>query len=273
MHSISSEADLNGQEVFKLISKQLASCVSEIRPFINRAQESELLSDHFAPVFDELKLNVEKKQFVLLDIAFSIVYIGTGKDSMDQLKSILCQRYNSDLINTIIAIERLKPALSAEKTRAQWNKWNRISDERKVKLLPLFELPYEEMSDDDSALIRASYDLLHKGSYKKYYWGHQFRLSHYYRHLFMVIEYITNIEGLSPEQKYEYVKILRAQLSTTEQILLMANSISQLGGEWELFRKDEIKYITTYNLIKNIPQSTVFGVEYRKIYPKVKYQI
>lgn len=273
MHSKYGDDDLNGQEVFKLIHSQVSSCANEIRPFIDLVPESDLFSDQFAPQFDKLGLKVEKKQFALLDIAFNIVYIGVGRDTFDQLRSILLLRYNEHLVDVVLGITRLRPVKSAEKTYAQWMKWSRFSSEKKMSLLPLFRKSYEEMSEEDRGMIKESFDLLHKGTVKKFYWGHQFRMSHYYRHLYMIIEYITNEKILTDDEKYGYVKILRAQLSTTEQVLLMANSVTQLGGQWELFRNDDRTYISTYHLIKNIPQPTVFGVDYRKIYPRVKYEI
>lgn len=273
MHSKIGDDDLNGQEVFKLIHSQISSCSVEIRPFVDMVPESELFSDQFAPIFDGLGLQVEKHQFALLDIAYSIVFIGEGKETINQLRSTLLRRYNENLVDIVIGITSLKPAKSAERTNAQWNKWNHFSPEKKMALLHLFRQSYDEMREDECHMIKESFDLLHRGTVKKFYWGHQFRMSHYYRHLYMIIEYITNEKVLTDEEKYGYVKILRAQLSTTEQVLLMANSISQFGGQWELFRDDERTYISTYHLIKNIPQPTVFGVDYRKIYPKVRYEI
>lgn len=274
MHSVTNDGELNGQEVMQFVSQQISSCVKEIRPFIEKTSDAELFSKQFVPVFDELHLQVEKKQFAILDIAFCVVYIGVGKDTIEQLRIVLSNRYNPNLVKTIIDLERLKSSLSAEKTREQWDKWNRLSVEKKEHYLPLFDTPYEKMNQEDAEKIKESYNLLHKVSaFRKFYYGHQFRLSHYYRHMYMVIEYITDEEKLTNKQKYNYVKILRSQLSTTEQVLLMANSVSQLGGDWELFRTDEKKYITTYNLIKNIPQSSVFGIDYRKIYPNIEYEI
>lgn len=76
--------------------------------------------------------------------------------------------------------------------------------------------------------------------------GHQSRLGHYYRHLYQAICYVDqqtiNID------KYEYVKVIRAQLTTHEQALLFINSLTAIGSVWW-----EKKLIDTYRLVQNIP--------------------
>jgi len=76
--------------------------------------------------------------------------------------------------------------------------------------------------------------------------GHQSRLGHYYRHLFQTVKYVDQQE--LDIIKYEYVKTVRAQLSTHEQALLLINSLSPIGEKW-------IKngYLETYKIAKNIP--------------------
>lgn len=81
-----------------------------------------------------------------------------------------------------------------------------------------------------------------------YFEGHQFRLGHYFRHLYQAISYLDSTGFLSDDQKISYAKLLRAQLSTYEQALFFINSISPLGLNW--WRKG---YIGNYGLVKNIP--------------------
>lgn len=77
--------------------------------------------------------------------------------------------------------------------------------------------------------------------------GHQSRLGHYYRHLFQTVSFV-DLKKIDID-KYEYVKILRAQLSNHEQALLALNSLSDLGNPW-----NEDNLIKRYRLIKNIPR-------------------
>ena len=106
--------------------------------------------------------------------------------------------------------------------------------------------------------------------------GHQSRLGHYYRHLFQTIKYIDKQPNhvLDFETKYEYVKTLRAQLTTQEQVLFFFNSLSSLGRSWEKKSGLEVnqQLITKYNLIKNIPEGYVSFVNPREIYPDVRFE-
>lgn len=60
----------------------------------------------------------------------------------------------------------------------------------------------------------------------------QDQLGHYYRHLYQAVRYVDQQDCLSAKEKYDFVKTIRAQLSTDEQALLLCNSLSRLGKPW-----------------------------------------
>lgn len=76
--------------------------------------------------------------------------------------------------------------------------------------------------------------------------GHQSRLGHYYRHLYQMVKYVD--QQTIDIDKYEYVKTIRAQLSTHEQALLLLNSLTKMGQAWWTDR-----LITRYRFVQNIP--------------------
>jgi len=98
--------------------------------------------------------------------------------------------------------------------------------------------------------------------------GHVSSLGHYYRHLFQIVKYV---DETSPEiniDKYKYVKILRAQLSSHEQLMLFYNSLSSFGEPWI-----SQSLISDYCFLKNIPFGLAnFGTHPRDIFEeKNKY--
>lgn len=104
---------------------------------------------------------------------------------------------------------------------------------------------------------------------RSYFDGHQSHLGHYYRHLFQTVKYVDS-QNLTEKEKYSYVKILRAQLSTHEQALLFINSIFNIGSKW----KDE-GYIEKYCLIKNIPEEFFDSgkeINPKNIYPNIIFE-
>lgn len=77
--------------------------------------------------------------------------------------------------------------------------------------------------------------------------GHQSRLGHYFRHLFQAVSYVD--KQIIDFDKKEYVKTIRAQLTTHEQALLFINCLSPIGKAW--WKKGLIK---RYKMVKNIPE-------------------
>ncbi len=78
--------------------------------------------------------------------------------------------------------------------------------------------------------------------------GHMSRLEQYYRHLFQSVKFVVDHDKSSDKEKYEFLKLLRVQLSGHEQLMLYYNSLTTLGRPWI-----ENKYFTEYRMLKNLP--------------------
>lgn len=78
--------------------------------------------------------------------------------------------------------------------------------------------------------------------------GHQSRLGYYYRQMYNLVKYVDSRDFLNENEKYEYIKMFRCQISTHELALLKINTISDLGMKWYTN-----EYISKYKLFKNIP--------------------
>lgn len=104
------------------------------------------------------------------------------------------------------------------------------------------------------------------------------KLAIYFRQLYQIVTYIDSQTILSYDEKYNYIKSLRATLSNEEQYLFFLNSLSTLGNVWESVPNDKNdKLITKYNLIKNIPLNfpRIFGdndFEYEYIHILYEYK-
>lgn len=273
VESMHSEArNLDGQDVFKMISDQIDNCVKDLTPFFEQESAESILSDSFAVELQKARPGVDLKAFAKLDIAYSVVYIGLRDEYLDTLELLLAKRYQKEFFMPLLNFLRLRPVSNHKEGREEWKKLAMESVETKK----IFSAAI--VDDDPDPRVKKQlllyFPTLNSGLREKYYWGHQFRLGHYFRHLFSTVEYIDSQEDLSEKKKYEYVKMLRTQLSNTEQMVFMANSISDMGSPWELFRKDPDgkAFITTYNLIRNIPQKEVYGTMYREFYPDVDYE-
>lgn len=78
--------------------------------------------------------------------------------------------------------------------------------------------------------------------------GHMSRLGHYYRNLFQIVKFVVSQPDTVIVDKKEYLKTLRAQLSSHEQLLLYYNGLSILGRPWITNN-----YFTDFSMIKNMP--------------------
>jgi hypothetical protein len=190
----------------------------------------------------DLRTDKKLKQMAIIDIAYLSVFFGLAKSQgRSTLIDILSNVYNSDIVNTII--KKLKQEIAhydkIKKNNKTWKQ--RIKEDKHIK----------------------------------YFGGHQHRLGHYFRHIYQTVNYINDQVNISYTEKYEYIKTLRAQLSTYEQSVLFFNSISQIGRFWELTpEKDDInkQLITKYNFIKNIPSEFISEIHPIDFYPNVHYE-
>ncbi len=99
-----------------------------------------------------------------------------------------------------------------------------------------------------------------------YFGGHQVRLTHYFRHLFHTVSFIDKNKNIDFAQKYEYIQILRSQLTIYEIAVFFFHSLSDLGAPWE-----KHKYITKYQIIRSLPPEFTKDIDPEKYY-KIKYQ-
>jgi hypothetical protein len=113
----------------------------------------------------------------------------------------------------------------------------------------------------------------------KFFGGHQRRLGHYFRNLYQAVKYIDEQKILSYKEKYSYIKLLRAQLSTYEQYIFFFNSVSILGDVWELHIQEieratciNKQLVTKYNFITNIPSEIFNDINLRDFYPLLVFE-
>lgn len=91
--------------------------------------------------------------------------------------------------------------------------------------------------------------------------GHQFRIAHYYRHLFQTVKFIVseNEKFITYKEKRKYLRILRAQLSNHEQALLFFNWYSDFGHSWEE-KGSGNKFFTDYRMIHNLYPELILNI-------------
>ncbi len=271
-----------GKSVFKVIFNQFVICKNELNPFFKRTKvflpeyEKQLLKNQYI-----IENKIDIKILAKVDICYSIVFYGVSSEGLIILENLFKQKYKPTFINDILRFISLKPAYDKE----IFQKWDVVSNRNtRAKRTEIVSQIYEWRKTknlyNNYPFVETIRD--YHNRYIKYYGGHQFRLGHYFRHLYQTINYINSQENIDYQTKYEYIKILRSQLSTYEQGILFINCLSEMGKSWELepkineklkkYKKCDFELITKYNLIKNLPGETIYGIPFKEFFRNIEYE-
>jgi len=94
-------------------------------------------------------------------------------------------------------------------------------------------------------------------AYDEFWDRRQQDLAHYYRYLYNVLRFVHDYEGI--EDKHRYVKLLRAQLSDFELVLLFYTAVNENGiNYW--------KYIHEFALFDNLPTRLLIDEAHKELY-------
>ena len=86
-------------------------------------------------------------------------------------------------------------------------------------------------------------------------------LSAYFRNMYNAIKLVDSEPYFKEKEKYDLIKIYRAQLSNPELYVLFFNVISPFGKKWR--DKD---FVNKYSLIKNIPHDYLDGYDMKEYF-------
>lgn len=238
-----------GKMVFPSLISNFNQLRKDIKIFLK--DEKILINDLITEKYKNelIKLNIYGENFIALELSYIIFLYGVGANGRKNIKALLNEKYELNYLSQIL---------------------NYLSHK------PIFYDPnHQDLIDNwENILVNGTdFSTPNNQKFDKYYNGHQNNLSHYYRHLFMIIRYIDSQFFLDYEKKWEYVKLIRTQLSNHEQELFFINSITSLGREWELNYLDENRrFITKYDLIKNISKAIRDKYNIEDFYPSVVYE-
>lgn len=284
------ELNWSGAKYFELITYELIAIKDDLRPFFTRRKINQIYQPQYLTELTQ-ELNYFYKEISLkekakIDIEFSIVFYGLSNIGKKQLTIQLKRKYKPDFVDDLVAYIALKPL----KTDSNFDKWRKIqainSFENRIKKgLEIVRLREITPKEKDDSLNEEIKEFFYRDEANRFYSGHQVSLSHYFRHLYQLVNYVDDQNNLNYNSKYSYVKILRAQITSYEQAILYYNSISSVGDIWELCavkrfdlkQIDRIKVqnkqlITKYNLIKNLAAGQLLNIRYQNIYSNVTFE-
>lgn len=286
----SNEEAAENRKVFRLIYAEFVECYREVKKFF-RKTDNYILPKYkieLQTIANRINKKIDVKEMAMIDTAYSIIFFGIANEGEQVLNHRFRNKYQGVHFRQLITYLKLKPQKSNDSRFKTFLYLRNLPvTQLRAKIKELYDYKRKALIDNPTLTI-VELEHLSKNDYTKYYGGHQFRLGHYFRHLFQTYKYLHYHKNLKTEEKYFYGKTLRAQLSTYEQALLFINSISSLGMKWELLSEFEGNnslppekiaklrkrnhLITQYNLIKNLPGESSFGFRYKTYYPTIKYE-
>jgi len=175
-----------------------------------------LMTNHYKTYIKSEEPITQLNEEQVFNIAYLTFFFGIGKIS-DSAYNDLMKQYDKRLINEY------------HKLLEGWQK-------PYLEGIPKMAIPHESAGICE---LKVKY---------KPFEGHISRLGHYFRHLFQTAKFIVEQDDEIISNKYEYIKTLRAQLSSHEQLLVYYNALSILGQPW-----NELNLLTDYRFVKNIP--------------------
>ncbi|WP_293908265.1 putative phage abortive infection protein [Sphingobacterium sp. UBA5670] len=228
-----------GKDIFFAIHQEFKATLKEVQRF-NKLNQ---LKCH-----DICEKDFEKSElfFLELKITYVIVFYGVSEHGQKTVVKKLKRLYREEYLNKLTNYLSYKPEGFNKETEII-NDWKNIC-----------------ITTVQNRCIK---------QFIRYNNGHQSRLGHYYRQLYMIVKFIDDENGLKYLEKWDHSKYLRSLFSNHEQIIFYLNSISILGHDWEINKKDQNEmFVTKYDLIKNIPDSYRDKYCVNTIYPDIEYE-
>ncbi|RKR82150.1 putative phage abortive infection protein [Mucilaginibacter gracilis] len=269
-----------GRRVFKYINDQVESCMKEINPIFDDHTDDQIYTQEGLDRLQNIltyRSNIDITNWALCDISYTIVFFGLSEPDFETLSRHLARTYQSAFFLKVLNYVHLRPVTKSKKKKY----WELIKKEgwteviEAVRSIGLSKNYAIEESEKNT--YRHGIKVFQSKKYFKYYGGHQYKLGHYFRHLYQTVKYVDEQPSMTYQQKYAYMKTLRAQISNYEQVIMFFNSLSFMGGAWELTHYDSpdvnTHLFTKYNLIKNMPELFLFRfVMVRHYYPDIAFE-
>lgn len=233
------EQQVKSHEIFNLFFSQIEVAIEEIKAYMQEKQFNELFVTQQEYEHQQQIWGDKLQDRTFSSIAYMITYMGVRRLNNSLLKDKYLSQYNPTYINELLDLFKKRLAQYAP------NELKNPAGSR------LHQTKIQNCND-------------------KEYYGFQDEIGNYFRLLYQAVSYVDNQQFLSYQEKYNYVKILRGQMSNMEEVVLFYNSLCDLGLAWE-YEESGKDLITKYNLIKNIP-ANLTKISFERFYPYVYYE-
>ena len=176
------------------------------------------------------------------------------KEMVEQNKTIILQRFENTFFNMLELQQTIVNELRYELVNVEYKGRNVLSIQYKQIQRSVYD--DKQLKPDDSI-----------GKYLQCYYAYvsNGNLDHYFRHLYRIIKFVDASQCLTNVEKYNYLCLLRAQLSKDELLMLFYNGLSDYGNE--KFKP----LIEKYAIFKNIRSNFLLRDNHYALYASGAY--
>ena len=276
---ISENYIIENREVVEEFFFEFIDCYRDIKNYSKNYNLDDCIIPSYKKKLQELTTKINNEinllDLIIIDISYLIVFYGLNSEGLSVIRKNFLKKYNPAFYHKLLFYMELKPSQNNNRYLKLWLEARHLETKKLQNLVDELYKKRKQNKKIDLTDFAQNFELYQ--DYEKCFQGRQSYFGHYFRHLFQTFKYL-NENILDKNEKYKYGKMLRAQLSTYEQAILLINSISSLGMKWEYnpekYENDKInpKLITEFQLIKNLPGEQMFGIKYNVYYPHVKFE-
>jgi hypothetical protein len=188
-----------------------------------------------------------------------------SKEFKQQKKTLIYQRFENTFFNLVTLHHKIVDSIHLE--------FNEIKMEAGIahgyfekKGRDFFKFTFEELKDNHVQLNKYNYEEINT-AYKLYYEVHKTNLGHYFRNLYRIVKFIDETSFYKSEEcgtqqecndknfeeRYNYVSMIRAQLSDYELGWIFYNCACEFG------RDKFLPLVNKYKFLKNLATKSDTG--------------
>lgn len=188
----------------------------------------------------------------------------------EQNKTLKRQRFENTFFNMLSLQQEIVANISFDEVKTIFDFNTHTQDEQRTSYngRSLFREMYLNLkvSIDKKQFYQGVKGAIQANNYSAYsYISATTRFDHYFRHLYRIFKYVDTSDLILDDERYEYICIVRSQLSDYELVMLFYNCLSTNG-------KDKFKpLIERYSIFNNLRVELLAKNEYKEAYAKTAY--
>lgn len=215
-------------------------------------QKQQLLNQQLEIMYSQLEVKYTRLELV-----------GQKQEMKEQNETLRKQKFENTFFQLLNLFSSIVNSLDLRKSSSKPDVISTGRDCFEIFYKRLHEALYGNYQHISSFTINSSSAHQAINAYGQFYDNNKSDMSHYFRTMYHIIKYV---DKSTIENKKQYTSIVRAQLSSYEQVMLFYNCLHDNGSE--KFKP----LIEKYSIFKNLDTSLIFNQDHLNEYENGAYE-